>query len=102
VGSRLTTDIDLVYGYIEGLGEALLGSRARFMLVLEMGLENVVLLLCEARLDVGGNMGRSVWGKALWRLRGAVWRVARLHGGRAANGQQDGREQTKWVRWRRR
>jgi len=85
------TNIDLVNGHIEGLCKALLSGRAGFMLVLEMGLQDIMLFLCEARFDVGWDMGRPVW------VRDAVWRMIRLHGGRAADGQQDGRGQTQWM-----
>jgi hypothetical protein len=48
----LVTDVDLVYGHVERVGKALLGTCAGFILGLEVGFEDVMLLLCEAGLHV--------------------------------------------------
>jgi hypothetical protein len=48
----LVTDVDLVYGHIEGVGKPLLGTCAGFILGLKVGFEDVMLLLCEAGLHV--------------------------------------------------
>jgi hypothetical protein len=50
--ARLITDVDLVHGHVKRVGEALLGACAGLVLGLEMGFEDVVLLLCKAGLHV--------------------------------------------------
>jgi hypothetical protein len=50
------TYVDLVHRDSETLGKSLLSAGARLVLVLEVGFEDIMLLLCEARLDVGTGM----------------------------------------------
>ena len=52
------TYVDLIHRDSETLGKSLLSAGARLVLLLEVGFEDIMLLLCEARLDVGTGMCR--------------------------------------------
>lgn len=52
------TYVDLVHRDSETLGKSLLSAGAWLVLLLEVGFEDIMLLFCEARLDVCTGMRR--------------------------------------------
>lgn len=84
VGRKRAAHVDLVEGHAEGNGVLLLDAGAGLVLLLEVVLEDIVLLLGQARLDVCRRTGGP--GVVLLLLR-----VGRGHGGRAAGSKREGR-----------
>lgn len=82
-----TTDVDLVQGHVQLGRKLLLDVGARLVLLQEMVLEDIVLVLGEAGLDVAAGLLLRGLGRCA-RLRGPgglLLRVGRVHGGRAAH-----------------